>query len=242
LDRALRISWYDLANGNRDAYLTWLHGTYMPLMVKRPGVVWAAHFECEKGPPPDRLKHTDDKSVPTGNGYILLYGAKDAHAFSDPAPGEPRPEPSAEETRMLAMRVGERVNIFTDEAQADGPGAKRRDPKAGLSPCIQLGSFNCPGPDENEMLAWYARWRLPSMSKLPGCIGVRKIVSVAGWAKHGVLYEFVSLEERNKHFPNHEKSNPAMEAWTDRLVRKLIHAPGSPNVARRIASVVKQAG
>jgi hypothetical protein len=30
-----------------------------------------------------------------------------------------------------------------------------------------------------------------------------------------------------------------MEAWTDRLVRKLIHAPGSPNVARRIASVVK---
>jgi len=202
-------------------------------------VMWAAHFECEKGPPPDRLTHTDDQSVPTGNGYILIYGAANAHAFSESAPGEPRPEPSAEEKKMLAMRVGERVNIFTDEAQADGPDAKRRDPKAGLSPCIQLGSFNCPGADETEMLAWYARGRLPSMSKLPGCIGVRKIVSVAGWAKHGVLYEFVSLEERNKHFPGHEQANPTLESWTDRLVRKLIHAPGSPNVARRIASVVK---
>jgi len=239
LDRALRISWYDLAHGNRDAYLSWLHGTYMPAQVKRPGVLWAAHYECEKGPPPDRLHHTDDKSVPAGNGYILLLGANDAHAFSDPAPGEPRAAPSAEEQKMLAMRVGERVNIFTDEAQADGPEAKRRDPKAGLSPCIQLGSFNCPGADENEMLAWYARGRLPSMRKLPGCIGVRKIVSVAGWAKHGVLYEFVSLEVRNKHFPGHEQANPTLESWTDRLVRKLIHAPGSPNVARRIASIVK---
>jgi len=239
LDRALRISWYDLAYGNRDAYLSWLHGTCMPAQVKRPGVLWAAHYECEQGPPPDRLRHTDDKSVPAGNGYILLLGANDAHAFADPAPGEPRAAPLAEEQKMLALRVGERVNIFTDEAQADGPEAKRRDPKAGLSPCIQLGSFNCPGADENEMLAWYARLRLPSMRKLPGCIGVRKIVSVAGWAKHGVLYEFVSLDARNKHFPDHEKANPAMEAWTDRFVRKLIHAPGSPNVARRIASVVK---
>jgi len=239
LDRALRISWYDLADGDRDAYLSWLHGTYLSAQVKRPGVLWAAHYRCEKGPPPARLRHTDDKSVPAGNGYVLLLGAKNAHAFADPAPGQPRAEPPAEVRKMLAMRAGERVNIFTDEAQADGPEAKRRDSKAGLSPCIQLGSFNCPGADEDEMLAWYARWRLPSMSKLPGCIGVRKIVSVAGWAKHGVLYEFVSLEERNKHFPDHEKANPVMEAWSDRLVRKLIHAPGSPNVARRIGSAVK---
>jgi hypothetical protein len=30
-----------------------------------------------------------------------------------------------------------------------------------------------------------------------------------------------------------------MDAWTDRMVRKLLHAPGSPNVAQRIASTVK---
>ena len=242
MDRALRISWYDLAAANRDAYLSWLHGTYMPLMVKRPGVVWAAHFECEKGPPPDRLKHTDDKSVPTGNGYILLYGAKDAHAFSDPAPGGPRPEPSADEKKMLAMRIGERVHILAEESRADGPEAKRRKAGKELAPCIQLGTFNSGSADDDEILAWYTQWRLPSMRKLPGCVGIRKMVSVTGWAKHSVLYEFVSLEERNKHFPDHEKANPEMDAWTDRLVRKLLHAPGSPNVAGRIWPAVKSAG
>jgi len=30
-----------------------------------------------------------------------------------------------------------------------------------------------------------------------------------------------------------------MEEWTDRVVRKLVHAPGSPNVALRIWPPVK---
>ncbi len=43
---------------------------------------------------------------------------------------------------------------------------------------------------------------------------------------------------RNEHFPDHEKANPEMDAWTDRFVRKLLHAPGSPNLAQRIYSAV----
>ncbi len=38
---------------------------------------------------------------------------------------------------------------------------------------------------------------------------------------------------------HHENSNPEMEEWTDRVVRKLVHAPGSPNLARRIWPPVK---
>ena len=79
------------------------------------------------------------------------------------------------------------------------------------------------------------------MRRLKGCVGIRKMVSVTGWAKHSVLYEFVSVEARNKHFPDHEKANPKMEAWTDTLVRKLLHAPGSPNVAGRIWPPIKAA-
>ena len=45
LDRALWISWYDLPDSGRDAYLSWLHGTYMPKLVKRPGFLYAAHFK-----------------------------------------------------------------------------------------------------------------------------------------------------------------------------------------------------
>jgi hypothetical protein len=71
------------------------------------------------------------------------------------------------------------------------------------------------------------------MAKLPGLARVRKLVGVTGWARHGVLYEFSSLAERNAHFPTHEKPFPELEKWTDKVVRRLVHAPGSPNVAQR---------
>ena len=103
-----------------------------------------------------------------------------------------------------------------------------------LAPCIQLGSFNCAYYDEEEMLAWYAQWRMPAMARLPGCIRTRKLASVSGWAKHGILYEFASVAARNKHFIGHESSNPQMQAWTGRVVSNLVHAPGSPCLAHRI--------
>lgn len=247
MDRALWISWYDLPDDRRDAYLKWAHEAYIPKLVQRPGILWGAHFRTETVVPmsgvpkgaPGRLRQTDDPAVPRGNGYILIFGAENAHAFAHPTPRKLHAELPEADRRMLAARVGERVNIFTDEHGVGGPAAGTRDPKQALSPCIQLGSFNAGSADEDELLDWYANWRLPSMNRLPGCVGIRKLVSVSGWAKHGVLYEFVSLEERNRHFPEHEKANPAMDAWTDRLVRQLLHAPGSPNVAQRLFSAVR---
>jgi len=56
-----------------------------------------------------------------------------------------------------------------------------------------------------------------------------------------VLYEFDSLAARDEYFPFHENARPEMAAWTDTLVRKLIHAPGSPNVATRLWPLVKAA-
>jgi len=223
-----------------------VHGTYIPKLLERPGFLWAAHYRSETNPrqagvaagAPGRLRHTDDKSVPTGNAYILLFGAESPHAFAHPTPRKFHETLPRQDQNMLAMRIGERVNIMTDEEGIGGPDAARRKPDEALSPCIQLGTFNAGSADEDEVLAWYAEWRLPSMTKLPGCIGIRKLVSVSGWAKHGVLYEFVSLEARNREFPDYEKADPEMDAWTDSFVRKLIHAPGSPNLASRIWSAV----
>jgi hypothetical protein len=239
LDQALWITWYDLPADGRDAHLAWLHNTYMPRLLKKPGFLSAANYACEKLPLQTRLRHTDDASVPTGNSYILVFSAENAHAFAHPTPRKLHAELPKEDQKMLAMRVGERVVIFIDEARADGPDANKRERKNALAPCIQLGSFGAGTVGEDEMMDWYANGRMTAMQKLPGCIGVRKLVSVVGWAKHGVLYEFVSLAERNKHFPTHEKSDPKMEAWTDELVPKLLHAPGSPNVAQRIWPPIK---
>ena len=241
MDRALWITWYDLPASGRDAYLTWLHGSYIPKLLKKPGVLWAGHYACDMSIKPlPILRHSDDKSIPAGNSYILIFCGKDAYAFAGLTPYKLHAELPAEDKKMLAMRIGERVNLVTEEGRADGPAVGKREGKYALSPCIQLGSFNINWPDEDEALSWYAHYRLPTLHTMPGCIGIRKMVSVSGWAKHVVLYEFVSAAEREKHFRAHIGKDPAMAAWSETLVRKLLHAPGSPNVANRIWPPVKK--
>ncbi|HUP93815.1 MAG TPA: hypothetical protein VM164_02825 [Burkholderiales bacterium] len=235
MDRGICISWYDLPDRNREEYLGWLHERYLPAVLNRPGIRWAAHYATEKRAVPDRLGHTDDDSVPKGNDYILLIGADTAHAFSKPRPDEASEDAAPADKKMLALRVRERMSIMAEEARAEGPAASAHtDP--GLARCVQVGSFN-PGPtpaDGDDLLTWYARWRLPCMAKLPGLVRVRKLVGVTGWSRHGVLYEFESLEARDKYFPAHEKPYPEVAAWSDKVVRRLMHAPGSPHVAQRL--------
>ena len=239
MDRGIWITWYNLPDKDRDAYIEWLHASYIPKQLARPGVRWAAHYASEtnvklsgaKG----RLSNVKSSAVPTGDRFILLFGGDDAHVFVRPAPREFHAQLPAADRKMLSLRIGERSNIMTEEARVHGPAAAQHVPDTALSPCIQIGSFNAgDGQDEDELAAWYATWRLPCMEKLPGCVRVRKYASVAGWAKHAILYEFTSVAARNDNFLEHEKPYPEQEAWSDRVVRKLVHAPGSPNLASRI--------
>ena len=87
---------------------------------------------------------------------------------------------------------------------------------------------------ENELMTWYADWRFDALGKLPGCVAIRQLVSVSGWAKHGVIYEFLSRKARDAHFPQMRKMYPAEGAWSDKCTPKLLHAPESPIVARRL--------
>jgi hypothetical protein len=135
---------------------------------------------------------------------------------------------------MLAMRKGERTNIAVEASRLEGPSAGSYQGGMALAPCIQLGSYNCAYQDEDELLAWYAQWRMAAMRTLPGVIRTRMLASVSGWAKHAILYEFESVEIRNAFFPKHEAERPDMKAWSSRIVKKLVHAPGSANLAARI--------
>ena len=238
-DRALLVSWYDLPGDGRDAYLAWLHGKYIPKLLATPGVLGASHYEVDQNEKPlPHLRHTDDATLPTGNSYILILSGADAHVFSRLSTF--RLKPTATEQRMLSMRIGERVNLFTEEARVNGPEAKRREGRYTLAPGIQLGNFNSGSwKDEDELLSWYADLRLPNFKTMPSGIALRKLASVSGWAKHGVLYEFTSLEERAKHFRAHEAKNKKYTQWTHDVVSKLVHAPGSPAIARRIWPPVK---
>ena len=86
LDRSLCITWYDLPEENRRAHLDWLHGSFIPRQLKKPGVLWGAHYLCERQPDPvHKILSYAAEPVPTGNDYILLFGAETAHAFAPPA-------------------------------------------------------------------------------------------------------------------------------------------------------------
>jgi hypothetical protein len=246
-DLGLSITWYDLRPEDTDAYLKWLHGSYIPKILKKPGVLWAAHYKNDKVPPGKHLRHTTDQTVPTGNDYLLFFGGETAQVFSKGsahyikgAPNRLHTELTPEDEKMLAKRVGERICITTEVARRSGPEAAKREGPYLSPPCIQIGTFNeLSVAVEEETLAWYADWRLDALGKLPGCVAIRQLVSVVGWAKHGVMYEFTSRADRDAHFPHLKDIYPAESAWSEKCIPNLLHAPQSPIVGQRIYPPIK---
>jgi hypothetical protein len=230
-DLGLWVTWYDLPDAGRRDYLAWIQEAYIPALLKRPGYLWAAHYESIPDATAGRVRHTDDRAVPTGSAYILVVGAEDTNVFGKPAPDELHAALPQDGKKMLAMRAGARTNIFAEASRVTGPGAAEYKGGMTLAPCIQLGSYNIDSQKEVDILAWYAQLQMPNMTVAPGCIRTRKLASVAGWAKMAILYEFSSVELRGQTFGGGRPGTP--HKWQS-AVRDLIHAPGSPNVARRI--------
>lgn len=241
-DRGLWMTWYDLPPERRDEHLAWLHGEYLPKLLQRPGFHYAAHYEIEKVPPTARRRYTQDAAVPTGSELLLIVGARSVDAFSAGSDAYVRGGPSRLESdlsqgdrAMLAMRIGERVVVAAEAARVDGPEAAQRGPGLLLSPCIQVGSYDTANPRvEAELLSWYADFRMPALSRMPGCVAMRRYVAAVGWAKHGVIYEFVSREARAQHWPSIARNYPDLEEWSNRFIPNLAHVPGSASPAHRI--------
>ena len=166
----------------------------------------------------------------------MMFGAGGAHAVANPTPDAFHATLSTDDKAMLALRTDERRNIMLEEARIEGPGIEENNPPMAPAPAIQLGSFNAgEWNDEEELAAWYAHWRLPSLMDLPGCVRVRKLVSVAGWAKHAVMYEFESMEMRLKHFEEpHESLSLDKTHWSSQITGNTVHTPGSPTIGPRI--------
>ena len=109
----------------------------------------------------------------------------------------------------------------------DGPEARTRAPGITPGPGIQFGTFNINAVEnEDELGCWYSQVRMPRLVSMEGCVGARNLVSVSGWAKHGILYEWVSLESLQKNFTT-EKIPRSRQA-----VNTLVHAPSSPSLGR----------
>ena len=61
VDRGIWMTWYNLPQQGRDEYLQWLHGHYIPNMLKLPGYLWGAHYASEN-------QREDDRRAPTASG------------------------------------------------------------------------------------------------------------------------------------------------------------------------------
>ena len=75
--------------------------------------------------------------------------------------------------------------------------------------------------------------RLPTMCDTPSCVRTRKLNSVAGWAKHGILYEFASKEGFDRDYSPAVAKSP-LGFGSHSIVPMLVHAPNGPNSAVRI--------
>jgi len=238
MDQGIWATWYDIDGADSPRWLAWAHEVYLPYLRVLPGYTWVAHYGLRGGGPQMQqvhatvVNHTRD-AIGGGTQFLVLVGAPTAHAFFKPALNEVEFPPDFAE--MLALRRGLRTAVFTEEARVDGP-ARAAWPDAAPAPAIQMGSLQVRSIDEEfELGRWYAQYRLPSMAAMPGVVRTRKLTGVAGWPRHGILYEFESLEMRLAHFEQtHESLALDPEHWTARITRSTTHAPGSPFVGERL--------
>jgi len=240
MDESIRIVWYDLKDEDRDDYLNWLHGTYLPEVLSRPGILWTAHYKIIKtdemvkklstvvGRPPDM------DEIPQGSEYAMMVGAGSPHVFFQPN-FDKIDETSPETQKMLALQQGRRKVVTTGQARVNGPALDQRAPSSTPAPFIQLGHFRVRSVEEEfDLIDWYADYRLPAIARMEGAVAARKLVTVAGWVKHVILYEFVSAQAHHDNFMGHESLAFTDGEWTNKVVNYTAHAPGSPSIGERI--------
>ena len=89
------------------------------------------------------------------------------------------------------------------------------------------------GPRNLGDLVRPARSRLLLVKPIAGSVGPRRPVSIAGWAKHAILYEFSSLKAAEANLTDPSE-------WTRRVIGNLVHAPHSPTLGVRIWPAVQE--
>lgn len=225
MDHGIWAIAYTLREDNKAEYLAWFHDVHLPEKAARPGYLWAAHYELERG------------------GYLALFGAIAARVFLDPSPGQLAQRQGAETKRLIGMRQEPYACILVEEHRVEGPDAALRGPRSAPGPVIQFGHYNAESPAvEDDLGAWYVQERLPALGRLPGCVGARKLVGTVGAWKHAILHEFASFEAREHHFGPLEAQGRDPSTWMGRIRPRLQHAPWSPAIGRRIEARIKEQG
>lgn len=237
MDRAIKAEWYDLDDADREPFLSWFHAEYCPRLQARAGHIWVGHYNRAPRKPPvpggHQVVYTDDPNVPTGSQYLLLTAAATPDVFFDPNTSHSE---DAAAQKWLGRRIGYRPAIFVEETRVNGPDWFHHLQGLSAPPAMQLGNFRTrTEADDFELALWYRQRRLPQVTRTRGCIGARKLISVAGWPKHGILYEFIDMDADESNFEKRFVEAPADTEWSGRHVLDVaVHAPHGAHAGRRI--------
>lgn len=237
MDNGIWSTWYNLPPDVAEDHVHWLHEQYLPWVKQQPGIAWVAHYRSTGGGPAMRRLMASaphaPAEVPQGGEYLFLAGAPAVHAFFNPFVVTLALPPGF--AGRLSQRLEARDEFYVEESRVDGASGAARSNGQTPAPAIQFGTYRMRTVEAEFYLGEFnTQSRFPAMAQQPGCVRVRKLANVAGWPKHGVLYEFDSLEARLK---NHEEPLEAQtlkpDTPTGRNTANAIYAPGSPFVGQR---------
>jgi hypothetical protein len=236
----LRAEWFDINNKDKDKLCSWLHGVFFPDLQFQNGVNWVAHYDIVPHPETRYIKgaparkEVKDLSVPPGQENLVLTSVNTPSIFFGPNNALETME--KEHSLYLSMRTNYRSAVFIEEEMINGPELHKQPIGTGGAPAMQFGSYNVDEiRDDIELAKWYRGERFPRLPVTRGMIRGRKFLSISGWAKHGVLWEFSEMDEEEYSFEHRFMEADRGENWHGRHVLEYVtHAPGSPHAGRRI--------
>ena len=240
MSEVIKAEWFDIAKNKKEKFWSWLHNEHLPQIQSLQGVSWVGHYEIEKhqnrpyiegGP---MKKETTDPSVPTGWQNVVLTAAISPEVFF--GLNNTLETLIKANVEKLALRDNYREAVFIEEQVVNSPEMHVTPYGMGPPPAMQLGNYNTDKPEDDiELAKWYREERFPRVSVSRGMIRGRKMVSISGWSKHGVLWEFTDLPEGEFTFEPRFIEADRNENWRGRHVLEYVtHAPGSPHAGRRV--------
>ena len=240
MGEVLKAEWFDLDEAGRAETMDWLHTAYLPAVQACAGVGWVGHYAIVDIPKrgfikgaPERVE-TTDPNLPTGSENVILTAGLSAEVFF----GQDNALDRLNETHSddLAKLQNYRSSVFLEEQVINSPEQRAAPYGMGPPPAMQLGHYNTNRPEDDEELArWYRGERFSRVSVTPGMVRGRKMLSISGWGKHGVLWEFTDLPEGDYSFEHRFVTADRNENWQGRHVLEYVtHCYGSPSAGRRV--------
>ncbi|MEP5152329.1 hypothetical protein [Planktotalea sp.] len=240
MSEVIKVEWFDLDEGSKIETLDWLHNSYLPKVQASAGVGWVGHYDIVQSPTKGYIdgapeKHeTTDPNIATGWQNVILTAALSSEVFfGQDAPLDAIAESHAPQLKALQNY---RTSVYLEEQVVNSPEQRTSPYGMGPPPAMQFGHYNTNTPEDDiELARWYRGERFSRVSVTPGMIRGRKLLSIAGWAKHGVLWEFADLPEGDYSFEHRFVAADRDDEWQGRHVLEYVtHCYGSPNAGRLI--------